>query len=83
MIKTKTLEQSTRRRAKGSIMAYLDGENGCDEKWIVGVLRKSGPNLEEIKSTLDSLRGYGNSECYQFLAAFVGLNKSIISCVRT
>lgn len=73
MIKTKTLEQSTRKRAKGSIMAYLDGESGCDQKWIVGVLRKPGLNLEEIKSMVNSLRGYGDSERYKLLAKFIKL----------
>jgi len=73
MIKTKTLDQSDRKRAKGSMIAYLDCERNTTENWIKGTLWSTGVNLEEIKSMVNSLRGYGDSERYKFLAEFVEL----------
>ena len=73
MIKVKPLEQVTRKYVKNSIIAYLDDESGCDEKWIMGVLKKSGLDLEEIKSMVNSLREYGDSGRYKFLSEFVEL----------
>lgn len=57
MVQILSVEEIEREYAEHSIRAYLNGTQGCSEKWIAGVLRAVEPStamriLQEISGPL-------------------------------
>ncbi len=70
MLEIRSLDESARRYAEGSIKAYLEGKK--NENWIKGILLASGQNLVEIRTMVHSLHGYGDHRRYHFLDELLG-----------
>lgn len=63
MVKRSDVEKSTKRFAKKSLMAFLEGEKNLN--WIAGVVKSSGVKGEKLKEIFDGLKGYGDMARYQ------------------
>lgn len=66
----KMIQDSATKYTKNSFMAFLEGQPGCDEKWVAGVIRASSP--QDIASALGTLSFYGNKDRYEFLRRTCG-----------
>lgn len=62
MVRTKSVEETTRRYAQNSLRAYLEGAKTLN--WIIGVIRSSGVRGNRLVDVFDRLRGYGDSVRY-------------------
>ena len=59
----KSMEEITRRYARGTLQAFLDGKKNLN--WIVGVIRSSGMRGQRLSEIFERQKGYGNSERYR------------------
>jgi len=59
------LATASKRYTEKSFRAFLDGQSGCNEKWVLGIARASTP--QDITGALISLATYGNQERLGFL----------------
>lgn len=71
MIQIRPLEESGRRWVEGCIKAFLEGAK--NENWIESILPTSEEGLNEVRTLINSLQGYGDSARYKILREFVGL----------
>jgi hypothetical protein len=56
-MRIKDLFTSSRRYARGSMQAYLEGLK--ELPWILGVIKNSGVPHSEVTQMMSTLRGYG------------------------
>lgn len=62
MVRTKSVEETTRRYAQNSLRAYLEGAKTLN--WIIGVIGSSGVRGNRLVEVFDRLRGYGDQVRY-------------------
>ena len=58
----KSIEEATRRFARGSIRAYLEGQKNLN--WILGMIRSSGVRNQRLLEIFETFKGYGSTERY-------------------
>jgi len=66
MVKIRSLEETTRRYAKRSLQAFLEGRKNLN--WIVGVIRSSGVRGPRLSEVFRELQDYGDRK--RFGAAY-------------
>jgi len=59
----KSMELATKKYARNSLRAYLEGKKNLD--WALGVVRSSGVHGQALTEILEYLKGYSASDRYQ------------------
>ena len=72
MVQIRPLEESGRRWVEGCIKAFLEGEQ--NENWIRSILPSTEEGLNEVRTALNLLQGYGDPTRRRLLREFVGLS---------
>ena len=61
-MKTRSLEETTRRYTQNCLRAYLEGKKNLN--WVVGVIRESGVRGARLADIFERFRDYGDPHRY-------------------
>lgn len=65
MIQVRSLKDSTDKYLRNSLLAYLEGQPGCDLRWIESYV---GPERAEVRRVMETrLAQYASTERYRDL----------------
>jgi len=59
----KSMEEISRRYARGSLRAFLEGKKNLS--WVLGVIESSEVRGRGLSEIFEGQKGYGNSERYR------------------
>jgi len=62
IVRTKSVEETTRRYAQNCLRAYLEGKKNLN--WVVGVIRESGVRGARLTDIFERFRDYGDPVRY-------------------